>query len=62
LRFFALAFYVDVKALNLLIQCGKRYAQNFGGVGLAPVEALEMFDDGAALEIRHDLEERGVGG
>ena len=48
---------LNVQPLDLLVQGGKRHAQAFGGVGLAPIGLLETFHDHATFEIVDDLEQ-----
>src|SRR5271165_447078 len=57
----ALFAYLDVEALDFLVERGEWDAELLGGVGLVPVAALQFFDDDAALDIFEDVEERGVG-
>src|SRR5690348_4791218 len=52
---------LDVEALDLLIERGERNVQTFGGFGLAPAEVFQTLENGTALEIVHDLEQRRVG-
>ena len=57
---FTAALHVDVQALDLLIQSRQGHAQGLCRFGLAPVEPFQLLDDGAALEIRHNLEKGGI--
>ena len=52
---------LDVEALDFLIEGAERDVELFGGVGLVPVAALELFDDDAALDVFEDVEEGRVG-
>src|ERR1019366_4586423 len=57
---FAAPLHIDVQPLDLLIQCRERHPLPPGRFGLAPVETIQLFDDGAPLEISHNLKQRSI--
>ena len=54
-------FDFDVEALDLLVEGGEGDFEVLGCFGLVPVAALEPVRDDAALDLFHQVEERGVG-
>src|SRR5271154_5782396 len=56
----ATAAYVNPQALDFLIQRGERDHKTLGGFRLIPAGALEHVHNDAALDLVHDLKERGL--
>src|SRR5215510_6347818 len=51
---------VDAQALDLLIERGQRDHEALRRFGLIPARALQHVDYDAALDLVHDLKERGL--
>ena len=52
--------YLDIEALDFLVQRRERDVELFCGVGLIAVAALKFFDNDAAFNVFEDIEERGA--
>ena len=53
--------YLHIEPLDLLVQRAERNLEELGGLGLVPVAAFEAVGNDAALDLFHEVEERGVG-
>jgi len=53
--------YLNIQALDFLIQGAERDVELLGGVSLVAVAALQFLCDDAALDIFENVEEGGVG-
>src|SRR5579859_6088163 len=60
LGFLAPLLHFDAQPLDLLVQRGERHLEFFRRLGLVTFAFLQHVGDDAALDVFHDLEERGV--